>query len=228
MTTLPYIAIGGTWAWNGSSKGQWYDVDSPFSANMRLKGFEHYHVLGNFKRPYIWTTDLEGNQWWRRLIGRPADHTEWQAAGANLFVYCDLQIKPCELNIICHSHAAQVVAFACADGLKVHTLITVGSPIRADMLEVYRRARPNIGFHWHFHSDASDRFQWLGAIGDSWFSFRHAFSPARRHPYADQNVGVPGVGHSNILNDMTLFHDVWCGPIDLMKARHGRPDHHAT
>ncbi len=221
---IPFIAIGGTWAWNGSSRGQWYDPGSPWSANMRARGLEHHHLYSGAPRPFVWTTDLEGNQWWRRLIGKPADVTEWQAAGQNLFAYCvppiapGVQIAACNLHIIAHSHAAQVVAFACADGLRVNTLITVGSPIRADMLQVYRRARANIGFHWHFHSDSSDRFQWLGAFGDGRIGI------VRRHPFADQNVGLPGVGHSDILNNMRLFADVWSGPIDLIRSRHGRSE----
>lgn len=228
---IPFIAIGGTWAWNGSSVGQWYDPTSPWSANMRGRGFEHHHLLAGAKRPFVWTTDLEGNQFWRRLVGRQPDLTEWQAAGENLFAYCvppiapQTQIKPCDLHIIAHSHAAQVVAFAAADGLKINTLVTVGSPVRADLAEVYRRAKANIGFWWHFHSDGSDRFQWLGEIGDSWWSvLTRPLHPTRINPYADQNVGLPGVGHSQILNDMTLFDEAWSGPLDLIRSRHGRFD----
>lgn len=218
---IPFIAIGGTWAWNGSSKGQWYDPDSPWSANMRLKGFQHHHLLTGSPRPFVWDTDLEGVQFWRRWFGRPST-LDWQTAGMNLFAYCvppifpSAQIPPCNLNIIAHSHAMQVVAFGAADGLKVNTLITVGSPIRADMLDVYRRARPNIGFWWHFHSDYSDHVQWLGEFADGRLGI------VRQQPFADQNVGLPGVGHSNILKDMQLFDAVWSGPLDLMRARHGR------
>lgn len=231
---IPFIAIGGTWSYNGSSKGQWYDADSPFSANMRLKGFQHHHLLTGSPRPFVWDTDLEGNQFWRRWIGKAPSTTDWQAAGMNLFAYCvppiapQSQIQPCNLHIIAHSHAAQVVAFAAADGLRINTLVTVGSPIRADMVDVYRRARANIGFHWHFHSDGSDRFQWLGEVGDGLFStFKHALNPTRSWPGADQNVGLPGVGHSNILNDMRIFNEVWSGPLDLIRSRHGRSEYAA-
>lgn len=219
---IPFIAIGGTWAWNGSSAGQWYDAGSPWSANMRARGLEHHHLLAGDGRPFVWTTDLNGHQWWRRLIGKQPSTTDWHAAGINLHAYCvppiapDHRIKPCDLHIVAHSHALQVVLFACAEGLKVNTLISVGSPVRADMLKAARQARPNIGFWWHFHSDRSDRWQSFGEVGDG------SFGIERRHPFADQNVGLPGVGHSEILNDTRIFHQVWGGPLDLIRSRHGR------
>jgi hypothetical protein len=128
------------------------------------------------------------------------------------------KIPPNQLHIICHSHAAQVVAFAAADGLQINTLVTVGSPVRADLFEVYHRARSRIGFWWHFYSDRTDRWQWLGEIGDGRVGI------VRRHPCADQNVGLAQVGHSQILNDMRLFPQVWPGPLDLIRSRHGRGD----
>lgn len=224
---IPYLAIGGTWSWRGTSAGQWYDAGSPWSARMRLRGLEHHHLYTGSPRPFVWTTDLEGASLWRTLLGRGADLTEWQAAGQNLFAYCvppiapGVQIAPSDLHVIAHSHAAQVVAFAAADGLKINTLITVGSPIRHDMTEVYQRARPNMGFHWHFYSDFSDRMQWLGEAFDG--KVQLPWAADRKHPYADQNVRLPRVGHSRILNDLSIFADVWSGPIDLIKERHGKP-----
>lgn len=221
---IPFIAIGGTWSWNGSSKGQWYDTGSPWSANMRGHGFEHHHLLTGAPRPFVWDTDVDGNQFWRRLFRKAPSVTGWQSAGMNLLNYCvpaiapDRCIPPCELHVIAHSHAGQVVAFAAADGLKINTLITVSSPVRADLTEVYRRARPNIGFWLHIHSDQSDRFQWLGEVGDGHLGI------VRNHPFADQNNSYQAVGHSQILNDMTLFNDVWSGPLDLMRSRHGRTE----
>lgn len=219
---IPFLAIGGTWSWNGSSKGQWYDAGSPWSANMRARGLEHHHLLTGEARPFVWSTDINGQQFWRRWFGKAPDVNDWQAAGHNLLNYCvpaiapECRIEPSQLHVICHSHGLQPVLFACADGLKINTLISIGSPVRADMVEATRRARPRIAFWWHFHSDTTDRWQWLGAIGDG------SFGIARRQPFADQNVMVPGVGHSNILNDMRIFDQVWGGPIDLIRSRHGR------
>lgn len=218
---IPFLAIPGTHGWNGSSAGQWYDPGSPWSANMRAKGFEHLHLLGEDRRPFVWSTDLNGQQFWRRWFGKKPSSNDWQAAGCNLYAYLvpprapQHRLPAAETHIVAHSHALQCVAFAASDGLKINTLITVGSPVRVDLFEVFKRARPNIGFWWHFYSDASDRWQWLGAIGDG------AIGVTRKHPFADQNVGLPGVGHAGILNDPRVFADVWGGPLDLIRSRHG-------
>lgn len=217
---IPFLAIPGTWGWNGSSDGQWHDPSSPWSVYMRGQGFEH--LRGPDRRPYVWTTDVNGQQFWRRLFGKKPKINDWQAGGHNLYCWLvpplapDRRQPPEATHLIAHSHGLQVVLFACADGLKVHTLISIGSPVRADMLEVARRARPNIGFWLHLHSDHSDRMQWFGELGDG------ALRVVRAHPYADQNNALPNVGHSGILNDSRLFPVIWPGPLDIIRGRHGR------
>lgn len=219
---IPFIAVAGTWAWKGSSAGQWYDAGSPWSARMRLRGFEHQHLLVGDARPFVWTTDLNGQQFWRRWFGRSPNLNDWQAAGHNLLNYCvpaiapDRRIRPCDLHVIAHSHGLQPILFACADGLRINTLVSVGSPVRADMLEAAQRARRNIGCWWHFYSDFTDRWQWLGEVGDG------RLGVVRQHQLADHNIALPGVGHSNILTDIRLFTEVWSGPLNLIRSRHGR------
>lgn len=223
---IPFLAIPGTWGWNGKSDGQWYDLASPWSAYMRSQGFEH--LRGPDRRPFVWTTDINGAQFWRRWFGRKPDVNDWQAAGCNLYAWLVPPLAPdrCQpaeaTHLIAHSHGLQVVLFACADGLKVNTLISIGSPVRVDMLEVAKRARPNIGFWLHIHSDGSDRMQWFGELGDG------AFTIKRNHPFADQNNMYPGVGHSGVLNDPRLFSEIWPGPLDLIRSRHGRTEFNAA
>lgn len=219
---IPILAIPGTWGWRGSSAGQWYDPASPWSAFLRSRGLDHLHVLRGDHRPFVWTTDVNGQQFWRRWFGLAPKVNDWQVAGINLYAYCvpplaaDRCVPPEELHIVCHSHGLQGVLFACAEGLRVNTLISVGSPVREDLFPVADRARPHIGFWWHFYSDGSDRWQWLGEIGDG------HFGRVRRHPFADMNVGLPNAGHTGILTNPALFDDAWSGPIDLIGARHGR------
>src|ERR1044072_9346137 len=128
---IPFLAIGGTWSWNGSSKGQWYDPSSPFSANMRLRGFEHLQLLLGDGWLIVWDTDVNGNQFWRRLIGKKPSTQGWQAAGINLYDYCvppfapERRVPSANLHVIAHSHGGQVILFAAADGLRINTLITV-------------------------------------------------------------------------------------------------------
>lgn len=229
---IPFLAVPGTWAWNGSSAGQWYDPHSLWSVAMRQRGFEHQHLLIGDPRPFVWSTDINGQQFWRRWFGFAPKVNDWQAAGHNLYAYCvpavapDRRVPSSHLHVIAHSHGLQVVLFACADGLKINTLVSVGSPVRADLLDVARRARPNIRFWWHFHSDATDRWQWLGETGDGKWQWPWAVD--RTHPFADQNVGLPGVGHSNILHDTRIFNEVWAGPLDLIRRHHGKPDVNAS
>lgn len=219
---IPVLAVPGTWSWRGTSAGQWYDQASSWSANLRVRGFDHLHLLRGGGRPYVWTTDVNGQQFWRRWFGGAPKINDWQAAGHNLYAYCvpplapDRRVPSSELHIVTHSHGLQPVLMACADGLRVNTLVSVGSPVRADMLEAARRARENIGFWWCYHSDHTDTMQWLGEIGDGMLGV------VRAHPYADQKVSLPGVGHSRILTDPRLFAEAWAGPLDIIRSRHGK------
>jgi hypothetical protein len=219
---IPILAIPGTWAWRGSSDGQWYDPSSPWSAYIRGHGFDH--LRGPDRRPFVWTTDVNGQQFWRRWFGRKPCTTDWQCGGQNLYAWLVPPLAPdrCQppsmTHLVAHSHGLQVALFACADGLKVNTLISIGSPVRSDMIEVARRARPNIGYWLHLHSDGSDRMQWFGEIGDG------AFRIVRAHPLADINHALPEVGHSEILNDSRRFSSVWPYALDIIKQRHGRSD----
>lgn len=217
---IPILAIPGTWGWRGSSDGQWYDPSSPWSAYLRGQGFDH--LRGPDRRPFVWTTDLNGQQAWRRLFKKKPDTIDWQCGGQNLYAWLvpplapDRCQPPAMTHLIAHSHGLQVALFACADGLKVNTLISVGSPVRSDMIDVWKRARPNIGYWLHLHSDYTDRWQWFGAIGDG------ALGIVRAHPMADLNHALPGVGHSEILTDSRLFSKVWPYALDIIKQRHGR------
>ena len=223
---IPFLAIAGTWAWRGSSTGQWYDLASPWSAYMRGQGFEH--LRGPDRRPFVWSTDVNGWQFWRRWVGQAATTNDWQAAGHNLFAWLvpplapDRCQPPAMTHVIAHSHGLAPCLFACADGLKVNTLISIGSPVRADLLEVARRARPNIGYWVHLHSDASDRWQWLGEIGDG------ALGIVRAHPSADLNWAIPHVGHAQVLTDSRLFTRVWPQTLDIIRSRHGRTDNNSA
>lgn len=224
MSLIPYLPIGGTWSWRGSSRGQWYDQASPWTAFMRASGFDP--LCGPDGRGFIWTTDINGANIFSRLFGGREDTVDWQAAGMNLLDWLvpplapDRRQRPCETHLVAHSHALQVVLFACADGLKVHNLISVGSPVRADMMAVADRARKNIAYWQHFHSDRSDRMQWLGEFGDG-----HR-GVVRQHPLADLNIPLAGAGHSGILNDPTRF-ICWRDALAIVKESHGRPDYFA-
>ena len=197
MTSV--LLVQGTHAWGRSTAEQWWEASSPFA---RFLSSQQLELLGG-DRPFIWDTDLDGVGWFH---GRGKRHINWEAAGLCLYAYLkpplnasDDYVPLADRNLIGHSHAMQVIAYACAAGLKINRLITIGSPVRKDMRDVYAAARPNVARWLHVHSDRSDRIQWLGTLFDGHVGV------VRRQPFADVNLGIPQVSHSRLLNDPLCF-----------------------
>lgn len=189
------ILIPGTGSWAHDGRCDWYCPGHPFGQFLTYQGVA---PLYDGDRPFIWSTDLNGVPWLRdrRFV-------DWAAGGAalNYFVREDLRQPGAATALIAHSHALQVVLFACAEhDLKVDTLISMGSPVRQDMMPVAQRARPNIARWLHVHSDHSDRWQWFGELFDEHVGI------VREHPLADVNDFVPKVGHSELLRDPQQYH----------------------
>ncbi len=199
---MPVILIAGTGSWKPGVT-DWFTPGSPFSKFLIANGV--FPVFGERTdaskyRPFTWSTDLGG-------VGFGSnDLRVWEAAGENLYDYVvppmvpEYQIAGKDTNLIAHSHGLQVALFACAAGLKVNTLISVGSPIREDMAATAKAARLNIKTWIHIHSDNSDRWQWFGELFDGHFGI------VRESPLADKNDFVKGVGHSELLRDEKQFH----------------------
>lgn len=204
-----FLPVAGTHGWRGGQTGGWWRDGSPWLSELASRGFEPY----NSKRPFVWSTHLDGHtgvlrKWlgklipWRKTQSR---HLVWEAAGLSLYAYLvppvwngaanGIDVPPHETRVVAHSHALQVVAYACAEGLKIDRLITVGSPVRADMMDIYAAARDNIGYWLHLHSDYSDLIQLAGSLGDG------VLGIVRAHPWADENQRVRHVGHSGVLTN---------------------------
>ena len=174
------------------------------------------HQFGG--RPFAWTTDAAGWQFWRRwgIGNKTADHRDWAAGGLALYAWIvpplapERRIPPAETRVICHSHGLQVVLYACMHGLQIDTLISIGSPVRQDMDLVTMAARLNIRRWLHVCSDRSDRMQWLGTLGDG------ALGIIRQHPLADVNHPLPSAGHSGVLHDPAWF-GPWAEWVDWMR-----------
>lgn len=197
--------VQGTHGWGRSAdETQWWHHASPFATWLTA---QDCLVLGAV-RPFIWDTDLDGIGWLHR---RPfKKHINWEAAGWALYNYLvpaiaregfvvDDYVPLADRNLVAHSHALQVVAYGCANGLKINRLLTIGSPVREDMADVYAAALPNIGAWLHVHSDGSDRVQWFGELFDGHFGV------VREAPLADRNVLIAKVAHSKLLNDPAAF-----------------------
>ncbi|HVL67214.1 MAG TPA: hypothetical protein VM364_08115 [Vicinamibacterales bacterium] len=187
-----YLAIAGT---HGSRRRlDWDHPRSAFADFLRARGLEPLEE--DERRRYAWSTVLDG------IDGR--DDT-WDAAGRALYHYLvpplgigGPAIPPRETFIVAHSHAGQVVAFACGVyGLEVEGLVTVGTPVRGGrMTEVYAAAAPRIRRHLHLHS-RRDWWQVVGSLFDGRWGIH------REHPHAD-NQEMPK-GHGDVLRDPGLF-----------------------
>lgn len=199
MTTA--ILVAGTHGWRGEVPADaWWSPQSAFAMyvfstfNLAIAG----RVPG--QRPFIWTTSEDG------ALGQAFDALiDWRAGGENLYQYAvpslcaGARIAPADLTVIAHSHGRQVVLFAAEAGLEIGHLVTVCSPIRADVDKLTPHARARIGRWTHLYSDESDSWQIAGELGDGHLGWR------REEPQADANVCVPGVGHTGLLEDPANF-----------------------
>ena len=115
-------------------------------------------------------------------------HRVWQFGGALL---ADFLGRDCGDVVVAHSHGGQVAAYGLASAritARVR-LVTIDTPIRDDMLEVWLAARERISYHLHLYTPwQQSAIRWLGQRG----AFREKFS------WADNRV-LQG-GHSGVIN----------------------------
>ena len=180
------VLVAGTWSDStpGDRKLVWWEPGSPFAAEAARNGVE----LLAPDDPFRWTTELEG------IVGK---NDAWQAAGNALARYCREKARGEMVNGIFHSHAGQVLAYA-ALSRRFHHVITVATPVRADMVDIYRRAARSISAWTHIYTGRGDRWQWLGALFDGYLGIR------REMPAPARNVFGPCRNHISLL-DPTLW-----------------------
>jgi hypothetical protein len=214
--------VAGTHGWNGTTdplqaRNCWWWPGSAFTQMLERHGI----ALVSRTRPFVWSTDLEGEP------GEVA-HRDWRAGGIGLYAYLvpdlcpDRRVPPAETLVITHSHGLQVALYAFAEGLQ-GSLISVCGPVRDDMMAVATRARPNLRCWLQLHSDDSDAWQilgadWLGAIAGVFRRSDATDLVSRKHPLADSNVFVPDVGHTGLLDEPSTF-DRWDAPLAELAER---------
>jgi pimeloyl-ACP methyl ester carboxylesterase len=204
---IQYITVPGTWGYDGDDNKEWWYPGSLFSQYLGKLGFDQRLVC---EEPYVWSSNVDGADWMRYFGKRPS-HRDWTSA-AKAFKYYIHDIPYEDRNIIAHSHGGQVVAYAALD-TPIRNLITVGTPVRSDMENVYKAARPSIGYWAHVYSAKSDFYQVFGELFDGRLGI------FRKMPQADVNINIPSVGHSKILKDPTQFNhwDSLAGYLELDK-----------
>lgn len=220
-TTIPFLPVHGTWGFGRGEQGRWIYPDSPFCALMA----GHAFALLSGDDPFVWDGDIDGADvpipfLLRPFFPRRMKHSKWICAAVNF----RRRHEPDDLDdlelVIGHSHALQLILYACAgvraDGtfgrpLRIRRLVSVMSPVREDMREIAQLARPNIGYWEHLHSDHSDLIQVAGSLLDGRWGI------VREHPLADHNRAIAGVGHSGMLEDPTHFH-LWADTFTRLRA----------
>lgn len=151
--------------------------------------------------PYHWTGRLAG------FLGPTPDDPEnhyddaglldWSTAGRALQWYWQAKVPPGAdgvrpaVCVIAHSHGAQVALFAAGYGMQIDVLVTLGAPVRRDMLRMRRRARLAIR-HWVHVAGDRDNTQIAGTVGDG------GREVSRAMPEADENWIEPGADHADL------------------------------
>lgn len=183
--------------------GAWF-TDGPWMAFMKSRGWEPLDPAD----PFVWSTDVNGNEGWRRClpallerlpwVDRRGDRRDWIAGGYALR-WRQNHYPYKQRGVFAYSHGGQLVAEACASGLQIPFLVTIATPVRADLAEVWAMARPNIGYWLHLRASRLDVVMLLGTMGDG------AFSASQDMPLADENDGVTTMRHGLLLNDPGHF-----------------------
>jgi len=190
------ILIPGTWG----GKNDWSCEGSLFRRYLTTRGFDAVQFRG-------WSGDVDG------FLFDPLEnggHSDWIAGGWALRYLLAREPYP----VIAHSHAGQVCAYCAAETrAPLSALVTVCTPVRKDMREIYRNARLNIG-HWrHVYASGWDLMQRAGELFDGHVGWE------RKMAEADDNVAIPKISHSKLLEDPTFFH--WwedAGLLDVLRA----------
>ena len=195
------MCVGGTWSYGRHSpiERRWWWPGSPW-----LTFMANHNVLSiGPDRPYSWSTGIGG----MCSLRRGGAHADWQASGESLYAYLVPVVNghthpnpPYPYAMVAHSHGGEVALYAAAAGLKIPCLVTVGTPVRADMEPVINAAKPNIGYWMHVYSIArwpwQRGFDWMqraGELLDGHVGWQQKIKQA------NLNVGLKGVGHSGLL-----------------------------
>lgn len=161
-----YILVAGT---HGAERPDDFDSPDHFFADV-LK-FRANVLPVSIENRFVWSTALDG------LAGK---NYTWMAAGSNLYSYAvpplcpEKRIPSNDLLVIAFSHGVQVALYAFALGLKGR-FISVNPPIRDDMIDVAKQARPNIVKWLNLYGDWRDVWAVLGAVRDGHLGIRRKY-----------------------------------------------------
>lgn len=188
------IPIHGTWGLFDTKA--WWKKGSPF--NLFCEENNIFYRFNEDDEPFYYSGDVDGIDWRAILtLGLYKDkHTDWLAGSLSFRNY--VRNIPLEhRNVIIHSHGLQVIAYS---GVALNNIITVGSPIRKDMLNQYKLLKSKCRSWKHIYDNKWDRMAFLGQFGDGrWFGSRNCSIDGV------DNCRTKGISHSNILRNEKYF-----------------------
>lgn len=173
-----YLPIAGTW---GAKDDEWFKQGSWFARLLQGHGIDR---VGESLR--FWSTAL-GGTW-----GCGNDHLVWDHAGEKLTAWQErLPMRDERLIVIAHSWGGAVAAYALSYGFTCDTLITIDTPHRPSLNEIWAAGVENRRQHLHLKA------------GGRWFGhsmMRVLGSRGWRAPMAtaDRILPITG-GHSGIV-----------------------------
>lgn len=211
MTIARFFCVPGTFAWgddpNPALPRNWWRPGSPLLLALGLLGLESLCP----EDPYRWSTELGGVRFYHRWpwFRSRRDHRCWHSgADGQRWWMIAKGIPLADRRALVHSHGLQPTLYAAADWhepMYLERLISVGSPLRADMRDVVERARPRIR-RWLHVTDDADRIQRKGLFGDGEWGLPDWVDDPQLGP--DTYLVLPGIGHSRLLQDPQYF-DLW-------------------
>jgi hypothetical protein len=179
-----FIPVAGTWGTDAEPPERVWWYQSPFLSFMLENGFGVYDPAD----PFYWSTDYSRAAW---IAGGHA---------LNWYVQTKAGVASHGVKLITHSFGINVAAFAAYHGLEIDTLIAVGPPWRADMVEPFKYLRARTRKFMTIHAAEWDRMAVGGGIGDG------VISPYPPVFDADLRDTVPGISHSKVLYSPEWFH----------------------
>lgn len=169
--------------------------------------------------PFVWTGDVDGWQFWRRLgLGSAdGDRGDWEVGGNSL----RWRLRTAaflDRGLLVHSHGLWPAIEACAQGLDIPWLLSVGSPVREDMTDRIKLALPHIGAWLHVYDPCFDWWGFWGSFGDGEVNWNRAqrfagppYTPGqvtlymKMRPRAGGNDPIRGIRHTGVIENPKHF-----------------------
>lgn len=218
MAALTLTPVHGTWPEKDQS--HWHRPGSVWWSYMISRG-AHPMAPASFE----WNGRLNGTDWKWILLELipfvkqdPRQKFEGWIEGAIDAIRYFTPYPVDERIVIAHSHGLQPILIAAALGLNIHGLVSVGSPVRHDVMawvkqEYHTDPREHIRWWEHVYDLNSDLIgsarptpnvptpQRLGGgLGDG------VISIDRYQPWADLNTTVAGIDHSELVFNADKMH----------------------